>query len=227
MKTKIMEFRKAGGRRKKTEFFWEEGKMIEKVRGFKYLGYVLKTDNVDEEHIKNLERKEERKLGVVWSLGEREFRNSWKRRVKLFDALVQSVMMNGAEIWGWKKRVKIERMQKRHIRWSLGLDFNTPGYAVVEETKRRRICISASRRTMKLEVNMARCREGTIRKKCWKRWANERGMESGIGKERKEFLEKRMWSKGEWRVAIEILEDPWTEEASIQLENEEIRKKME
>ena len=31
-KTKIMEFSKAGGRRKKTEFFWEEGKMIEMVR---------------------------------------------------------------------------------------------------------------------------------------------------------------------------------------------------
>ena len=29
----------------------------------------------------------------------------------------------------------------------------------------------------------------------WKRWANERGMESGLGKERNELLKKRMWSK--------------------------------
>ena len=56
--------------------------------------------------------------------------------MRLFDALVQSVMMYVAEIWGWKKRERIEKMQERYLRWSLGVDFNTPGYAVMEETKR-------------------------------------------------------------------------------------------
>ena len=118
-------------------------------------------------------------------------------------------MMYGAEIWGWKKRERIEKMQERYLRWSLGVDFNTPGYVVMEETKRRSICLSGSERAMKFEVKMARSKEGSIRKECWKRWANERGMESGMGKERKEFLEKRMCSKGEWKAAVEVLEELW------------------
>ena len=226
-KTKVMEFRKAGGRRKKTELFWEEGKKIEKVKEFKYLGYVLKADNSDE-HIKNLGAKGKAKIGIVWSLGERKFKNSWKRRMRLFDALVQSVMMYGAEIWGWKKRERIEKMQERYLRWSLGVGFSTPGYAVIEETKRRRICLSASKRAIKFEVKMARSKGGSIRKECWKRWANERGMESGMGKVRKAFLVKRMWSKGAWKAAVEVLEKPWKEieEESFALKEEEIKEKM-
>ena len=75
-------------------------------------------------------------------------------------------MMYGAEIWGWKKRERIEKMQKRYLRWSLGVDFITPGYAVMVETNRRRICLSASKRAMNFEVEMARSKEGSIRKEC-------------------------------------------------------------
>ena len=107
-------------------------------------------------------------------------------------------MMYGAEIWGWKKRERIEKMQERYLRWSLGVDFNSPGYAVMEETKRR----SASMRAIKFEVKMARCKEGTIRKECWKKWAKERKLESGMGKERKKFIEIRRWSKADLRVAV-------------------------
>ena len=57
-------------------------------------------------------------------MGERKFKHSWRRRMRLFDALVRSVMVYGAEIWGWKKRERLERMQERYIRWSLGVDYN-------------------------------------------------------------------------------------------------------
>ena len=55
-------------------------------------------------------------MGVVWNLGERDFKRSWKRKIRLFDALVKSVMMYGAEIWGWERREEIERMQERYHR---------------------------------------------------------------------------------------------------------------
>ena len=38
-KSKIMEFRKEGEKRKRSKFFWEPRKEIEKVKEFKYLGY--------------------------------------------------------------------------------------------------------------------------------------------------------------------------------------------
>ena len=73
---------KAGGRRRKIEFFWDQGKEVEKVKEFKYLGYVLRSDNSDEEHIRQLEGKGRSKMGVVWIPGKTKFRHSWKRKMK-------------------------------------------------------------------------------------------------------------------------------------------------
>lgn len=42
----------------------------------------------------------------TWSIGERIFGNDYKRREKMFDALVGSVVLYGAEIWGWKNETR-------------------------------------------------------------------------------------------------------------------------
>ena len=86
--------------------------------------------------------------------------------MKLFDASVQSVMMYGAEIWGWEKREEIERVRKRYVRWCLGVDYNTPVYSVRWETGIWSMFIGASNRAMKFDAKMARCKEGSIRKEC-------------------------------------------------------------
>lgn len=39
----------------------------------------------------------------VWGIGKRRFGGDWKRRMWLFDRLVCTVMMYGAEVWGWKE----------------------------------------------------------------------------------------------------------------------------
>ena len=52
------------------------------------------------------------------------------------------------------------------------------------------MCIGTYKRAMKFDEKMASCEEGSIRKKCWKKWTEKRGLESGMGKDRKEFLEK-------------------------------------
>ena len=57
-------------------------------------------------------------------------------------------------------------MQERYIRWCLGVDYNTPGYAAIEEVGRRRMCIGTDRMAMKFDTKMARCEEGSIRKEC-------------------------------------------------------------
>ena len=48
-KSKVIEFRKKGGRRKITEFKWKEEK-IEEVKEAMYLGYKLQSDNGDGKH---------------------------------------------------------------------------------------------------------------------------------------------------------------------------------
>jgi len=48
-------------------------------------------------------------------------------------------MSYGVEIWGWKEREGMERLEERYLRWVFGLDSKTPGYIVRKEVKRKRI----------------------------------------------------------------------------------------
>ena len=50
-------------------------------------------------------------MGRIWSIGERLCREEWKKRMRLFEALVESIMMYGVEIWGWKGGEELERIQ--------------------------------------------------------------------------------------------------------------------
>ena len=68
-------------------------------------------------------------------------------------------MEHGAEIWGWKKRERLERMQERYIRWCLGVDYNTPGNTVLKEVGRKRMCIGLYKKAIQFEVKMTRCKD--------------------------------------------------------------------
>lgn len=46
------------------------------------------------------------------------------------------VISYGVEIWGWKERSGIEKIQDRFLRWVLGVERMTAGYLVREELQR-------------------------------------------------------------------------------------------
>jgi hypothetical protein len=56
-KSKMMVFRKGGGRRKINEWRWEKDK-IEEVKEFKYLGYVMNERNTAAAHVRVSEKSE-------------------------------------------------------------------------------------------------------------------------------------------------------------------------
>lgn len=55
-KSKVMTFKKGGGRRKKERWPWKEGE-LEEVDHFKYLGFTLQRNNKTERHIKETVKK--------------------------------------------------------------------------------------------------------------------------------------------------------------------------
>jgi len=88
----------------------------------------------------------------IWDLGERIFKDDFRRRMILFSYLVMGVIMYGrAEIWGWRKRGELEVIQKKYVKWSLGLDSYTPDYIVYKKSGIDKIRITAGYRAVKFE----------------------------------------------------------------------------
>lgn len=43
------------------------------------------------------------------------FKNDYERRVKMFDALLGSVTLYGAEVWGWRNEARLDRIKRKYI----------------------------------------------------------------------------------------------------------------
>ncbi|KAH0818181.1 hypothetical protein GEV33_004610 [Tenebrio molitor] len=193
-KSKMMVFRKGGGRRKINEWRWEKDK-IEEVKEFKYLGYVMNERNTAAAHVRELVKKANKIIGAVWGIGERKFGHDFRRRIMMFDSLVKSVMMYGAEIWGWREQEGLEGVQGKYLKWVLGVDRETPGYIVMEETKRDGIRIEAGKRAMRFEERLIERGECRILQECLKEKRKEIG--KGVWKEREAYFERNGYAGAE------------------------------
>jgi hypothetical protein len=45
----------------------------------------------------------------------------------MLESMIESRLMYGAEIWGWKEQEEIEKVQEKYLRGVLGVDRETPG----------------------------------------------------------------------------------------------------
>ena len=132
-KTNVLVFNR-GRNSKKEKWVWE-GKELEEVRTFKYLGFTFNRERNYNDHLKELAKKGITAAKKVWGLGEKRCRNDFKRRKMLFNYLVKRVMAYRCELWGWKDRKDLEKIQTDYYRWVLKLDICTPRYIIFEETK--------------------------------------------------------------------------------------------
>ncbi|XP_046145525.1 uncharacterized protein LOC123988820 [Osmia bicornis bicornis] len=149
-KSKIIIFKKGRSQKKKEIWKWGEEE-LEEVKDFKYLGYHFQKNGRTEMHWRETAKKAMIVMKQTWGIGERRFKNNFERRMKIYRSLVKSVMMYAAEIWGWSESERLEKLHTKYIKWLLGLDFNTPTYIVMDETKEDKIRIEAGRRAMRYE----------------------------------------------------------------------------
>ena len=110
------------------------------------------------------------------------------------------------------------------------MEYNKPGYSVRWETGRwsMYMYIGASSRVMKFEVKIAMCKEGSIRKECWQKWAEVRGLASGMGKSRKKMIKARGSTRKEWKMLVESYEETliWLERKEMEMEVEHGERKI-
>ncbi|CAH1379029.1 unnamed protein product [Tenebrio molitor] len=118
----------------------------------------------------------------------------------IFECMVENVLMYGAEIWGWKEQEEVERVQKKYLRWVLGVDRETPEYIVRVEWKRSKLRVKAG----KFEDRMGGREECRILTECYR----EKKKNADV-KEREKYCRRngygseveRVRAEGRWMCA--------------------------
>jgi hypothetical protein len=72
----------------------------------------------------------------------------------MLESTLESILMYGAEIWGWKVQEKVEQVQGKYLRGVAGVDRETPSNKVREECKRNRLTVKTGKRAEKFEDKM-------------------------------------------------------------------------
>ena len=88
--------------------------------------------------------------------------------MKIFEGLVESVILYGAEILGWKRYEEVEKLQRKYLKWTLGLDSNTPKFLVMMDTNRDRIDVKAAKRAVKFEIKNRDRQNNNLVRECLK-----------------------------------------------------------
>jgi len=80
------------------------------MKKIRYSGYIMQKNGGPEKHMEERLRKAVIAMKQTWSIGERLFKEDFVRRVKMFNALVGSRALYEAEIWGWKKEERLDKV---------------------------------------------------------------------------------------------------------------------
>jgi hypothetical protein len=99
-------------------------------------------------------------MGCVWGI-----RQKVARRM-MFENMIESILMYGAEIWGWKEYEEVERVQEKYLRWILRMNRETPDYIVRDECKRNKLRMKARKRAAKEDIMDGR--KFRILRECWR-----------------------------------------------------------
>jgi len=129
----------------------------------------------------------------TWGIGERVFKDNFTRRMWLFNHLVLGAVLYGAEIWGWKERIELEKIQRKFIKWSLRLDSCTPDYILYKETDVEKISARAGYRAIAFEEKAVKGGEKKLVIECIKEKEKD-GIGSEVGIDKELFLRRNGYS---------------------------------
>ena len=195
-----------GGRLTKEN--WKFGDfIITKVKTFKYLGFVFQNNGKLSKHIEEVAAAGKRRLAEVWGIGQRKFKNNFLIRMQLFKSLILPAITYGAEIFGWAMWEAIELIQRKYLRWILGLDRGTKKSILMAETKAFPVYIEAGAKAARYEerIHNSPCK---ILKECLKEVQN--GKISSWSDMRKKYCHRNGWSVEEVNAAWFRGESMWS-----------------
>jgi len=101
------------------------------VKEMRYLWYITQKNGRAEKHITERLRRATIAMKQMWNIREKMFKEDYKRRIKMFNALVESVALYGKNIWGWANDGRMDGIKRKYIKWKLELNRKIPTYILV------------------------------------------------------------------------------------------------
>ncbi len=132
-KTKVMVFRK-GGKLKKGLSFTYEGKQIEIVKEYTYLGVPFSSSGAFRLAAQNFKKKGIQAINAVWETITRGKMVTWSNQMMMGTSVVQSVALYCSHIWAWHYMKELHTVQNQFIKRVLRLHRQVPGHIVRLET---------------------------------------------------------------------------------------------
>ena len=162
-KTKIMIFNKQGSLIKKYNFFYKNT-AIENVKEYKYLGFIFSCSGSDNVGINNLLKQAKKAwFAIRYYLKTSENKNI-STYLHLFDTQVQPIILYACESWADSlkddrtileniQRNSMEKFQMSVLKQILGVHKKTSNIAVLMETGRHPLSLTAKLQAVKYGVN--------------------------------------------------------------------------
>ena len=132
-KTKCMAFKK-GGRIGKLDKWTYNGKELETVGAFQYLGFVFGSSGKFAKAFENIKNQSYKALFSMKSLLYQYPESSVTTQLHLFNTLVLPVLNYGCEIWGFAEADKLDRLYLGFLKNVLYVRTSTPSAFVYKET---------------------------------------------------------------------------------------------
>lgn len=133
-KTKVIVFKK-GGIVKQNEKLYYEGKQLEVVSQYKYLGLLFTPKLSWAKATKTLSLQAEKALFNFYKFNC-NFKLPVTKAFQIFDKMILPILLYGSEIWGYTVRQDIEKVHLLFCKRLLGASTNTSDLAVLGETGR-------------------------------------------------------------------------------------------
>ena len=174
-KTKIMIFNKQGALIKKHQFLYKES-IIENVREYKYLGFTFSCSGSDNTGINNLLKQAKK----AWFSLQYYLRTSKNKKIStylhLFDTQIKPILLYACESWADSlkcdrnildniQKNTIERFHVNVLKQLLGVHKKTSNLAVLLETGRHTLAVSAQLQAVKYFLRFPTIKQGSLLRK--------------------------------------------------------------
>lgn len=131
-KTQVMIFNKTGKRGRSEKWFFD-GKQLEVVSNYKYLGVTISSQLSMNQHLLEQQHKAKINMNVSWGKFIKNNNVTLENKYKIFQAVSQSTLCYAAQVWGWKRFDEVEAVQRFFIKRILNLPSTTPNYMIFLE----------------------------------------------------------------------------------------------